>query len=341
MPQVDPRRWLVLLIMGPLLVGAFGVFFGRFLGDELGLQQSLLTGVAVGLAATSIFALMYFRHVGKYDARRFAVAHQRPHALVLQARNEKEFLQALRALEPRANVKGYLATVAIEPEGVSVWSGFGLPERVLLIAPADVISISVGSPFAPTSYGEVPYARLAVEVRAQAGLVQLMFGVEHVPGFGSNRFTKNDAEVAELAQLARDVLGRRATAPATSRLVMSQVPGRSAWLLARFARFIMFGYAVLLVPTLINVWSTVTTNKTSPAFGLLVLCLLCLSATQFLLRRSAARAMLAERAAGYTTLNGVELDLPQLNPHTGRVIRQPGELALSADEFRRELNSAR
>ena len=63
------------------------------------------------------------------------------------------------------------------------------------------------------------------------------------------------------------------------------------------------------------------------AAGLIALGLIALSA------RMTSAASARERAAGYTTLNGTELDLEQRHPVTGAVIRAAGAPALLRREF--------
>ena len=110
-------------------------------------------------------------------------------------------------------------------------------------------------------------------------------------------------------------------------------PGRTAWAAMNFPfgslrdKFLVV--QVFMVGLLVSVlfrlpwWISVGCL----AAGVIALGLVALSA------RMASAASARERAAGYTTLNGTDLDLEQRHPVTGAVIRAAGAPALLRREF--------
>jgi hypothetical protein len=81
-------------------------------------------------------------------------------------------------------------------------------------------------------------------------------------------------------------------------------------------------------------WILLIVRGGSPIAGatfiaLAVIAIVVSSITRFQLELAIAR----ERLAGFTTLNGADLELEQRHPHTGKVIREADEPALTKTEF--------
>jgi hypothetical protein len=315
-----------------------GLRFARLESGSLSVPV-LLIAAAVGVGVGLVFGTIVLAVLGRNDSRRFEVSRLLPHALVVNGRKDDPFVYELHRIVSTAAVSSSVFTVAFDREGISLWSG-SKPERFAFIPARDVREVSVGEPFRPSTFGAIPYSRLKVSVDTPSDTVDLAFAVEFLPGPGSSRFNLNDAEVAAVAHEADAIVGSRRLASASSTqttLAMTPVAGITAWAAARRVRIASIAHLLLGIPIFIAVLAIVRGESTSGLFPLLLVLIVAIQGTRLLLARSAIRATARERAAGYTTLNGVDLDLPQLNPHTGRVIRPAGGLALSKDEFKRQL----
>jgi hypothetical protein len=340
-PKVDPRRWWNVLTV--TVVTAFGgvvigLRFARLESGSLSVPV-LLIAAAVGAGVGLVFGTIVLAVIGRNDSTRFEVSRQLPHALVAQARKDTEVFRELRRIIPSARVNSSTFTVAFDRDGISFWTG-SKPERFAFIPARDVREVSVGEPFRPSTFGAIPYSRLKVSVDTPSDTVDLAFALEFIPGPGSSRFNLNEAEIAVIAHKADAIVGTRrsgSTSTTQSTGAMTLSPGTTAWEAARHARIATFAYFLLAIPLFVAVFALARGEGVSGAFPLLLIAIVVIQGTNFALMWKATRSSTRERAAGYTTLNAADLDLPQLNPHTGRVIRPAGGLALSKDEFKRQL----
>jgi hypothetical protein len=89
---------------------------------------------------------------------------------------------------------------------------------------------------------------------------------------------------------------------------------------------------VLAILSILLKWPSIVSNILVPiALVLFVLAIVG--------RTMERRAMKRERDAGYTTLNGTELDLEQRHPRTGEVIRRANAAAIPIQKFKEMLGS--
>jgi hypothetical protein len=334
---IDPRRWWVLIKIVPFCAGMGAIMVARAGRDGPFSIASVATGAGLGAVVAGLLVgiplLLVYRG---QDSRRRFVAGQLPGALVIQARTDGPFLRAMSILVPGATLKGSLATVAFERSGVSIWMGTGVGGPVLSVPARDVVEVSVGTPYRPPTYRAATYARMRVIVRATDSVVDLDFGVEHIPGPASSRFTKTDGELVELVRLATELVGIRAKAPRGDARELTRVPGVTGWAAMRLARVGMFAAPMVVLP--LAAWLIVGRGSPGAVFPMFAVVVVAL-AFQLVTAQVASRAVSRERIAGYTTLNGAHLDLPQLHPHNGRVVRAAGDAPISNDEFKRVLAS--
>jgi hypothetical protein len=296
--------------------------------------------VAVCAGVGFLFGMLVLTYHSRNDARRFEVSRQLPNALVVQGRKDAPFLQGLGRIAPMATVTSSLFAVAFDRDGISLWKGSSNPERFTFIPASDVREVSLGEPFRPSTFGSTPYSRLKLLVNTPDGVVDLEFAVEHIPGFGIARFNLNEAEIAVMANDGGTIVsGRRpdSASMTQSASVMTLIPGTTAWAATRRSRIATWAYFLLAIPLLVAIFAIARGDGVSGAFPLLIIAIFVIQGTNFLFAWMGNRISTRERAAGYTTLNAVDLDLPQVNPRSGQVIRPAGGLALSKDEFKRQL----
>ncbi|TAL44765.1 MAG: hypothetical protein EPN91_03725 [Salinibacterium sp.] len=126
----------------------------------------------------------------------------------------------------------------------------------------------------------------------------------------------------------------QAVAPKAPTLAAGQlVAGRTAWS-ARQIGFVSHstkllvaeGIAAFAILTLLLHWNPLIARILLPLSVLLAL-------FAVIARTMERRATKRERAAGYTTLNGLELDVEQRHPRTGQVIRKANAKAIPREKF--------
>jgi hypothetical protein len=122
--------------------------------------------------------------------------------------------------------------------------------------------------------------------------------------------------------------------PKTERLAPGVlVEGRTAWS-ARRLGFLSPSLKMLLAEAVGALAVLSTLSHWNPLIAQICWPLAVVIAVFTLVASSLERqATKRERAAGYTTLNGRELDLEQRHPHTGQVIRKANAKAIPTEKF--------
>jgi hypothetical protein len=342
--RVEPGRWLsvAVIVLSSTVLGFCMVYrFGGGLDAPAhALLQGTQIGLGVGLVAGAIALLVFAVN----DSRRIAVARRLPHALVVQAVKDRPLVQALTRLQPGLGVPGTSVSVAFDTEGVSFWAGSRNPVRILFIPARDVLDVALGEPLQPDSTRGKTEARMKVVVQAQPDPVEVQFVLPRVQGFGTGFENLKQAQVAATVVEANHRRGgtvSRGTRESHFAFADDRVPGVTAWSVLRGIRMYIGVFLALLMISLVGVVALIAADVAAAlVVGAFVVSVAVSYAPVWILRRVLERARRRERAAGYTTLNGLDLDLRQLHPRTGRALRQAGAPQLSADEFRRELSMA-
>lgn len=344
MPRVEPGRWLNVAVvvlsftaLGPALAYRFGG--GQQVSGEtlvLGAQIGGAVGIGAGLIALLVFAVN--------DSRRIAVAQRLPHAYVVQAEKNRSLVDALDQVQPGIRVQGTTVSVAFDTEGVSFWVGSGQPEGLLFVPASQVRDVTLGEPLKPANTRGKTVARLSVVIETPSGAVDVPMVLRRTQGIGTGFENMNQAQVAVAVRLANERRGgassRGSSAPYFA-FADDRVHGVTAWTLLRRVRLYVVVFIVLLHVSIFGlVWLFLQTDEVLLSLLAWIASVVVLYAPVKILRRALERARTRERAAGYTTLNGLDLDLRQLQPLTGRVIRTAGAPALSRDEFKRALSMA-
>lgn len=344
MLRVESGRWLnVAILVLCFTVLGFGLAY-RFGGGLDAPAATLISGTQIGAAigaAAGVIALIAF---ALNDSRRIEVARRLPHALVVQAERDPQLTDSLTLLAPGASVRGALLSVAFDTEGVSIYTGSTRPEQVLFVPAREVLEVSLGEPRKPTNTRGKTVPRMRVVVAAESGTVTLQFALRRLQGLGTGFETMTQAQVAAMVDLANNRRGGTASrGAATPYFAFSddRLPGATAWSLLRAIRIYLWVFGVLLIAGLAALFALILVeDNVVIVLGAFLLGMVLIYAPVGIMRRMMERARKRERAAGYTTLNGLDLDLRQLQPLTGRMIRAAGAPPLSNDEFRRALSMA-
>ncbi len=303
---------------------------GRVTLDDLGWPGALYVGFAWGALVGSVFGLALIYYFARIDTLRYEVARLHPDALVVVGMRDKAFIASLRRVLSMTPTMKQLFTVAFDREGLSFWTGTRVPERMALIPVKSILGVTSGESSSP-GWGVPPYTRLDVRVQLADFVEELQFGVEAISPFGRTG-AATEAQIAEFARTASELVGAQRAPKTTSSLsAQTLVPGTTAWAAVRVGRRVTAAVVVLGATVVALAMYLVLQDGESPI--LLVWPLAAMQGAYFLTLVASARAMKRERTAGYTTLNRVELDLMQLHPRTGAVLREAGALPLSADRF--------
>jgi len=343
--RVLPERWWGMVVLTVLAALVAGSISGRYKGlttfletGDPGILRATALGASIGLGL-GVIALL--AQVGS-DTRHLVLAERFPEAIVVSGwRIERETFEAMQALSLRRTSPPEGVTtfgVVFDVDAVSIYFGARDPRLFSRIPWSDVEALAVGDLYKGSAVkATVSVHRLHLVVRGPWGLVDIPFGVSLLGS--KNVFRSAFHDERELTELVASVNQLRRIAPsrgASSALFgKALLPGATAWSLSRInvdaARLVIWALSIP-VAALAGVGLV---GVSLVAGSIILLSQLVL----FVLRRAARRAVRRERDAGYTTLNGVQLDREQRHPKTGRVIRQAGAPPLTASQFADALES--
>ena len=333
MLRVEPRRWRMVL-QTTLLFGIVGAFIVvRTVRPSIESQGALLAGFAVGALAGALFGFVLLYYFARIDTLGFEVAKLQPHALVMLAMKDRDLAASLSAVLRRTPRVTQFTTVAFDRDGLSLWKGVRVPERVALIPTKSIIAVRLGDSVSPGWRAPVQH-RLSVHIQLSESAKQLRFAVSSISPLGT-AVAASEGDLAELVRKATDALG---VLPPANRVTTGTMgantlqPGVTAWAAARWLRRLATAVPVLGGLVVVAALSPLFSGGRVAVWAVFIL--IPLQAAYLLGVYVSARATKRERAAGYTTLNRVELDLPQLHPRTGAVLREASALPLSEQRFK-------
>lgn len=337
MYRVLPARWLSSLSM-VVIFGVIAALTSARIARQFviaDLATWFLVGGALGVAVSVLIALIWLSH----DTRLLTVREMLPNALVVQAVRDDtytDWLPYISELSASQLSLKRLFTVAFDRPGISFWTGSRDPLKVAEIPWKNVDELKLGDTRQPKfATGYQTYHLLRLTVRGNDEPLTIQFGLEPSPGILRSRSFMSEAEVVGVAAQANEIWhgGVQPHQAASSHLSAGLVAGRTAWAAQRFpvgppvAKLVLlqllFVAAIATLLLKLPIWSTWLVVGISAA----VYVTLALSAR--LTRHAAQR----EKAAGYTTLNGVDLALEQRHPVTGVVIRAANALPLTRQQF--------
>ncbi|WP_378144962.1 hypothetical protein ACFJGV_15925 [Cnuibacter sp. UC19_7] len=268
-----------------------------------------------------------------------------PDGLVLPARSNlrsDEFFE--HVVRVPLSQMGWAYAVAADDSGLSVYRGTTQPERVLLVPWPHVLNVSVAVVSAAPDLGPFDYVdpALTVTVATSAHPVEFAFPVLKTPG-PYQRGRVLEATRDEIWRRRQAALGLDVSAPARSfaspgrRILLPGVSSVAFW---RAIRMLGWLGPVGLVAFLVVRFAPVPEGLRD--LWMLPLGLLLLSSLgSLVLAILASRRGNAEASAGYTLSRTGDSRLDQVDPVSGYVIRQAGEMQLSRDAERAEIARVR
>lgn len=332
MPRLQPERWTSLLIVIGIITVVTTLFFLRSFGDRPWL--AVVAGIGTGVAFFLLIMLMAAVH----DTRLMVLRDRHPDAVVINVRRDPQLMAGLAAARDGmidTTGVGWLLSLVVDREGLTFYKGSGRPKPVLTIPWSSIGDIGPGALLAKGEWGSAGYERLAVALVGES-VGRLEFGVERVSRIATSAATMSEADLVLLAVRMNEQRGRRSVA-APSGALKGLDSGPTAWSLTRLGPFpvsvlgwvaqgiFLIGFVTLAVRGPLGV--TLVSVAVSLALILVM----------FLRLRVVNKAAEREKAAGYTTLNGVNLAVEQRHPLTGVVIRAAGAPALGKQEFAAQL----
>jgi hypothetical protein len=339
-PRVLPQRWwsfLLAVVVCAIAIVSTAARQARRDGLGLDLNAALLP-LAAGIAGGIVLGFILIAYFSSHDTRLLLVRAARPGIVVQGIKDAQTFvwLGPIATTELNGNLAiERLFTVAFDRTGVTMWRGTRAPELIATVAWSEVIELGLGDLLERKGYGQTSYHRLRMVVLRNGEPVTVQFGIEHVPRYVSTRHVLNESEIVDLVTEVSKLRsgGIAPVQPQPSYVSAGLTPGMPAWSAGRILRLplmtIMWISQIPFVAGLASLFlkgPLLTTVGCFVAWGLF-----CASAWTVVFLEGAA--VKRERAAGYTTLNGVELAVEQRHPRTGVVIRPAGAPAIPKARF--------
>lgn len=328
MPRLQPERWTSLLIPFAVVSVMISIFLWRAFADRPWLA------VVAGLGAGVAFALLVILMIVGHDTRLMVLREQNPDAVVVNVRRDPQLMGSLAAARDgvldTAGV-GWVLSMVVDRDGVTFYKGNGRPEPLIALPWSSIGAIEPGSVLARGEWGSSGYERLSLVPSGESS-GRIEFGVERLSPLTTSVGTMSEADLVLLAVRMNEQRGRR-TVTSPSGALKGLDPGPTAWSLTRLGPvpvsaigWVAQGIFVIGLATVVVRGPLVITVVASAVAVALI-------AVMILRLRVANKAAEREKAAGYTTLNGVNLSLEQRHPLTGVVIRGAGAPALGKQEF--------
>lgn len=276
--------------------------------------------------------------------RKFALAQPASTLTVVGVRDKDLAATVSRAQHGDPNLARvpFTFVVTISPEGVMVWSG-GLSPRLLETISADrVLSIDLGSYTERPEYRQPSLPRFKVTVsqlqESAAMPVDLQFGITKMTTGPFIARYLDEPGLQELVVQAREALrgGDPSAVVAPSAQSFTPRPGQLEPGTTAFRASHLGPVPVSRVIT--GIWIVAAAvflfavYRENLELVVVVIGVQVVAIGALLWRQSRAEAR--EVAAGYTTLNGRNLQREQRHPVTGMVIRDAGGTAIPPERFR-------
>jgi hypothetical protein len=337
-PQILPQRWWV-VVFSVLFFGTIGAaVFGRGVFEAqgfFGVMRAAGIGALVGLALSALFVPLFLLH----DNRLIVLRKRNPDGLVAQAVTDDQTIATLGRIADRpfldVNVGRFFSAV-FNSAGVSFWRGVREPELIVGLPWSVVTGVTLDDFYRPGGKNQPGYFRLRLEISQDGEPSTMRFGIERVSNvpFSGNFYSEADiVATIERIEIVRGGAVTRPQRPVRSNVSAGLVDGRSAWAAVRLFPVSPLT-AVVAAQLVFAVWILALRFDWPTIVTIAALCLAAvLVGAIFIVGRIAIKATNREKAAGYTTLNGVHLSLEQRHPRSGVVIRSAGESALSKKEF--------
>lgn len=292
---------------------------GRFAAQPRSWPDSaeLLSSIGVGAVLGALSGLLIVLGYALRDSGVLAVRRAHPNAVVFHARWE--------LTGPPATRQRAWFPVAFDDVGMRIYSEAVAPGEVALIDWSQISEVSVGEPFVSKSRYSYSHDCLAVSVVRDGEILTMQLGVQ----LGARPFA-TAREIAQLAQRIDDV--RDGILRVDSRPSPPLVAGITAFNASHIATLVaalaaLFAVALGGLALLLD--ATVSRGAAWLAVSAISLPMIAAAVAHAIARRASRN----ERRAGYTTRNGVYLDLAQRHPGTGEVIRRAGSPAIDQRDF--------
>jgi hypothetical protein len=319
-----PQRWIGVLIS---VVGGAILGFTTARRLSVGWSLDLLGWSFVGALGLGVLVFLLSLVQLGGDSRLAQLRARFSESVVVQTYPTDSLAEQLHSLGPwlvrDPATLMVTATLVIDELGVGVWGGSRAPYCVAFVPWASVTAFGTG----PT---ESDKGTLMIETAEGARLVTSLEQTDRY------RLGTGEVQQAELAEIVGRVNAMRGVArggvAASPSLVMTSglEPGTTAWAARRVSALARPPVvAVVFLCGLIG-GALVALGASAPG-QLLIAVSFAATAIGFIGLRVERRARRRERAAGYTTLNGLELDLTQRHPRTGGILRAAGQRPLSRE----------
>lgn len=328
MSTVLPMRLWSLAVMASL-GGVLGYFIAPLFVGEFDPNDG--RGLIIGMVAGMFYGLLIVAIWSRQDARLAAVRGLHPWAVVEQVWTDKRFIAALREFNRTGDATkvGRQVTVAFDRPGAFFYAGTTEPVLLAHIPWAGMTGLSV-TRLAKT-------ANLGLALRLNLGET-LAFALDRGPNLVTQGGFANEER---LQRIAIDIESLRGLAPgarpvAPPSLAAGLLPGQTAYSAQRIA-FIPLWAVTSVLFTALTVCITIFVNNGVQEGGFVTAVVGSVTLYAIVSLLWAATRVGRERGAGYTTLNGSQLELEQRHPRTGRAIRPAGARALTPAQFTDEL----
>jgi hypothetical protein len=328
MPRLQPERWTSLLIPFAVVSVMISILLWRAFADRPWLA------VVAGLGAGVAFALLVTLMIVGHDTRLMVLREQNPDAVVVNVRRDPQLMRSLAAAREGVldtTGVGWVFSMVVDRDGVTFYKGNGRPEPVIALPWSSIGAIEPGSVLARGEWGSSGYERLALVPSGESS-GRIEFGVERLSPLTTSVGTMSEADLVQLAVRINEQRGLSSIASPSGALKGLE-SGPTAWSLTRLGPLPVSALGWVAQGIFLIGFVTVAVRGPLVVTLVTVAVSLALILLMFLRLRVAKTAAEREKAAGYTTLNGVNLAVEQRHPLTGVVIRAAGAPALSKQEF--------
>jgi hypothetical protein len=275
-----------------------------------------------------------------YRRRRSALQRLSPNGIVILANRKpglwpgvEEVVPSLGGL-PKGGGLGAQFGVIFDSYGVSFWRWESSPVKVVEFAWSQIVSVERYDAISTSQ----PAAAISLVVTTGHSTLHLPFSF--IAGIRSFR-TSTEADSNELVSRVRELapqLANAAQSTSSSMIALRKIPLRPGPSAAQISRFFIpslllstIGYSIfflLYFPPLIDQNADTEATIFPSAIPVIVTAILVWAVLV-----GFSRANKREISAGYTTLKRSNLDVVQVLPHTGVVIREAGSPFLSRGEI--------